>query len=131
MEIPLLLAAFGLGFAARAVKLPPLVGYLVAGFVLYGFGVESTDAIEWIADVGVLLMLFGVGLKLRISTLVRPEVWATTTAFSLGTTVVFGLAVLAIGSLGVSFAADLDLVFAIGRDAFEPFGLVVGPAVGE
>ena len=60
MEVSLLLAAFGLGFAARAVGLPPLVGYLVAGFVLHAFGVESTEAIEWIADLGVLLLLFDV-----------------------------------------------------------------------
>jgi predicted Kef-type K+ transport protein len=32
MEVRLLIAAFGLGFAARAVKLPSLVGYLIAGF---------------------------------------------------------------------------------------------------
>ena len=33
--------AFVLGFAARQVGLPPLVGFLVAGFVLNGFGAES------------------------------------------------------------------------------------------
>ena len=109
MEVPLLLAAFGLGFAARAVKLPPLVGYLIAGFVLHGFGVESSDAIEWIADIGVLLLLFGVGLKLQIGTLSQPRVWATTTAFSLGSTVVYGAVLLGVGALGVPLASDLDL----------------------
>ena len=72
MEVPLLLVAFVLGFAARAVKLPPLVGYLIAGFVLHAFGVESSEAIDWIADIWVLLLLFGVGLKLQISSLARP-----------------------------------------------------------
>ncbi|MGI9586377.1 MAG: cation:proton antiporter [Acidimicrobiia bacterium] len=109
MEVALLLTAFGLGFAARAVKLPPLVGYLVAGFVLYAFGVESTEAIDWIADLGVLLLLFGVGLKLQITTLTRPRVWVTTTSFSVGTTVFFGGGLLALGALGVPLASDLDL----------------------
>ena len=91
MEVPLLLTAFALGFAARAVKLPPLVGYLVAGFVLHAFGVESTEAIQWIADIGVLLLLFGVGLKLDITSLAKPRVWATTTAFSLGSTIALSI----------------------------------------
>jgi predicted Kef-type K+ transport protein len=38
MEIALFIAAFVTGFAARAVGLPPLVGYLVAGFVLHALG---------------------------------------------------------------------------------------------
>ncbi|MGI9665722.1 MAG: cation:proton antiporter [Acidimicrobiia bacterium] len=109
MEVALLLTAFGLGFAARAVKLPPLVGYLVAGFVLYAFGVESTDALAWIADLGVLLLLFGVGLKLQIRTLARPRVWVTTASFSLGSTVMYGGALLALGALGLPLASDLDL----------------------
>ena len=109
MEVPLLLAAFVLGFAARAVKLPPLVGYLIAGFVLHGLGVESSEAIEWIADVGVLLLLFGVGLKLNVASLARPRVWVTTTAFSLGSTIAYGGALLLVGFLGVPLASDLDL----------------------
>lgn len=109
MEVSLLLAAFGFGFAARAVKLPPLVGFLIAGFVLPAFGVESSDAVEWLADVGVLLLLFGVGLKLNLRTLAGPEVWVTTTAMASGSTVLFGGFVLVLGAIGVPLAADLDL----------------------
>ena len=65
MDVALLITAFGMGFVARAVGLPPLVGYLVAGFVLHGFGLESTEAIETLSDLGVLLLLFGRKLLLR------------------------------------------------------------------
>lgn len=109
MEAPLLLAAFGFGFAARAVRLPPLVGFLVAGFVLSAFGIESSPAIEWIADIGVLLLLFGVGLKLNVRTLARPEVWVTTMAVTSGSTVFFSGIVLSAAAIGVPLAADLDL----------------------
>jgi predicted Kef-type K+ transport protein len=109
MEVPLLIAAFGLGFAARAVKLPPLVGYLIAGFVLHAFGAESTEAIDWIADLGVLLLLFGVGLKLQIGSLARPRVWVTTTVFSLGSTIVYGGVLLIAGVIGLPLASELDL----------------------
>ena len=76
LDLALLLVAFGFGFAASATRLPPLVGYLVAGFVLHAFGYESTEAIDLLGDLGVLLLLFGIGLKLRLRTLRRPVVWA-------------------------------------------------------
>ena len=36
-----ILVAFILGFAVNRVRLPPLVGYLIAGFVLQALGVEA------------------------------------------------------------------------------------------
>lgn len=72
--------AFALGLMVKAVGLPPLVGYLAAGFVLSGLSattgmtIESTDALEHIAHLGVLLLLFTVGLKLKLRSIVSPEV---------------------------------------------------------
>ena len=91
MDLAFVLAAFGLGFAAALVRLPPLVGYLAAGFVLHGFGYETTSGIDLVADVGVLLLLFGIGLKLRLRTLARPEVWAGATLHMAVTTARSGL----------------------------------------
>ena len=61
--------AFLLGFGARQVGLPPLVGFLVAGFVLNGIGIEGGETLEIIADLGVTLLLFSIGLKLKIRSL--------------------------------------------------------------
>jgi predicted Kef-type K+ transport protein len=71
--------AFVLGFVARQVGLPPLIGFLAAGFVLKAFGVEAGEALDDIADLGVYLLLFTIGLKLRVRSLLRPEIWAGTT----------------------------------------------------
>lgn len=68
--------AFGLGFFARLIGLPPLVGYLAAGFLLSMNGYESNDVLEAVAHTGVLLLLFSIGLKLRLKSLVRAEVLA-------------------------------------------------------
>jgi predicted Kef-type K+ transport protein len=70
-------AAFLLGFAARQVGLPPLVGFLAAGFALNALGVERTPVLEELAHLGVLLLLFTVGLKLRLKNMLRAEVWGT------------------------------------------------------
>ncbi len=66
--------AFALGLIVRQIGLPPLVGYLLAGFGLSALGYKSGIFIEELAHAGVLLLLFGVGLKLRLSSLFRAEV---------------------------------------------------------
>ena len=72
--------AFVMGLGARSVGLPPLVGYLGAGFALAGFGdligigPRDSAALAHIAHLGVLLLLFTVGLKLKLGNLLRREV---------------------------------------------------------
>src|SRR3954449_552 len=60
--------ALALGYVARALRLPPLFGYLVAGAFLSphtpGF-VAQVEFTETLAEVGVALLLFGVGLHFR------------------------------------------------------------------
>jgi len=73
-----LAVAYAGGLAARAARLPPLVGYLLAGVVLGPFtpGLVADQAIvEQLAEIGVALMLFGVGLHFSIGDLVA--VWRT------------------------------------------------------
>ncbi|PVY76491.1 transporter (CPA2 family) [Tamilnaduibacter salinus] len=75
-----ILFAFSLGLAARTLALPPLVGFLVAGFLLnasgqaLGLPAGSTAILDHLAHLGVLLLLFTVGLKLKLKALLRPEV---------------------------------------------------------
>lgn len=68
--------AFVLGLLVRQVGLPPLIGYLAAGFTLSALGYESNAILKEISHAGVLLLLFSVGLKLRLSTLIRREILA-------------------------------------------------------
>ncbi len=77
MEALWIAIAFVLGLLARQVGLPPLVGYLAAGFTLSAFGQGDTGLLEPVAHVGVLLLLFSVGLKLNLGFILRSEVWGT------------------------------------------------------
>lgn len=74
MELLWVGAAYALGLLANRFGLPPLVGYLGAGFVLWALGYQNSNLLGEIADIGVLLLLFTVGLKLRFASLVRLEV---------------------------------------------------------
>ena len=76
VEVAGIALAFVLGFGARAIGLPPLVGFLIAGFVLNSQGVSDNELIPRLADLGITLLLFTVGLKLNLRSLARPHVWA-------------------------------------------------------
>ena len=105
----ILSAAFGAGLAARLLHLPPLLGFLAAGFALAAAGVEQSPTIALLADLGVTLLLFAVGLHLDVRRLVRREVWLTTTLHSV-LMIGIGVAFLtALSALGVAEAAGLDL----------------------
>ena len=79
MELGLyLVAAVVGGFLAVSARLPPLVGYLVAGFALGAVGVQEPAGLEQIAELGVVLLLFAIGLKFDARTLLRKEIWLTT-----------------------------------------------------
>ncbi len=61
-----------MGFAAARLRLPPLVGYLVAGIIIGpatpGF-VADVGLAGQLAEIGVMLMMFGVGLHFSIQDL--------------------------------------------------------------
>ncbi|MCP3902929.1 MAG: cation:proton antiporter [Planctomycetes bacterium] len=101
--------AFVFGFGMRMVRLPPLVGFLAAGFALKGFGVEGGATLDQVADLGVYLLLFGIGLKLDLKGLLRPEVWGVASAHMLVTTVVFGLGVFVVGLAGAGLLGGLGV----------------------
>lgn len=78
MEFIWVLVAFVCGFAFKFLSLPPLIGFLCAGFILNFYGVKPTENLTILADLGITLMLFTIGLKLKVKDLFRPEVWVGT-----------------------------------------------------
>ena len=101
--------AFLLGLLSRSVGLPPLVGFLVTGFLLNAYGIASGDVLQKLSDLGITLLLFTVGLKLNLKTLARPHVWAVAGIHMLSIVIVFGLILYAITVIGVPHISNLDL----------------------
>lgn len=100
--------AFLSGLLFRQINLPPMVGFLVAGFVLHLLGAENDPFLLAVADMGVTLLLFTIGLKLRVDTLLRREIWATT-GLHMGATIVLSLACLSVlGWAGVLMFDGMD-----------------------
>lgn len=67
LTVGFVLASF-FGYAAQRLHLPAIIGYLLAGFIIgpYSPGYVADQAIaEKLASIGVVLMLFGVGLHFK------------------------------------------------------------------
>ncbi len=100
-----LVAALVGGAVAHLVRLPPLVGFLAAGFALNAFGVPPPAGIDLVSDLGVALLLFGIGLKLDLRTLARREVWLTATVHLATSTVLASALLLGAGAVGLGLLA--------------------------
>lgn len=90
MGLVLVLAiALFFGLLASYIKLPPMLGFLFAGFLIHAamigliplpIGLAPQNAVRdlnLVADTGVTLLLFTIGLKLDLRSLFRPEVVGT------------------------------------------------------
>src|SRR5512138_3578580 len=68
-----LAGALILGFVAHRLKLSPIVGYLLAGVAVGPFtpGFVADRAVaEQFAEIGVILLLFGIGLRFHLSEMI-------------------------------------------------------------
>ena len=67
-----LVLAFGFGLVAQRLRLPPLIGYLLAGIAIGPFTpgfVADQSVANQLAEVGVILLMFGVGLHFSLEDL--------------------------------------------------------------
>ncbi len=65
----LLFASIG-GFIAKKLKAQPLIGYLISGIVLGSFFPQASS-ISKLSEIGIILLLFSLGLELSFSKLIK------------------------------------------------------------
>ena len=105
-------AAFLFGLLARLLKLPPIVGYLLAGVAIGpytpGFVADPQIALE-VAEIGVGLLMFAVGLHFSIADLLRVRRLAVPGAIGQ-----IGVAVALGGGVALAFGATLEEAIVLG-----------------
>ncbi len=105
-EIVCISFAFVFGLGIRQIGLPPMVGFLAAGFAINAFAPnlglppDSGNILDHIAHLGVLLLLFAVGLKLRLGQITQPQV--------LGGALIHCAVVSVLFTFGLGLALGLD-----------------------
>ncbi len=109
MDFAFILVAFALGFSVKLIGLPPLVGFLCAGFMLNYLGYQADSTLDTLANLGITLMLFTIGLKLNIRDLYKKEVWLGSSLHML-IWVAISFATLAfLMAVGLGYFAQLDM----------------------
>lgn len=104
----LITMVFVLGLIAKQTGLPPLVGFLISGFIMKAMGVEMSNGLHTLADLGITLLLFTIGLKLDLRSLVKPVVWGVSSLHVLLVVVVFGTLISVISYFGLPLFLDMD-----------------------
>ena len=113
-----ILTAFAGGYLARRIGLPSLVGYLLAGMVIGPFTpgfVGDTHDISQLAEMGVIFMMFGVGLHFSLKDLWsvrRIAVPGAILQMLIATSLGFGLTQLWGWSVGASLVLGLAISIA-------------------
>ncbi len=143
-----LAGALVLGFIAHRLKLSPIVGYLLAGVLVGPFtpGFVADRAVaEQFAEIGVILLLFGVGLRFQLRELIAVWRVAVPGALIQSTATTLLLAVLLrpfgwswtsglVLGMGISVASTvvMALVLAERHDLHAPIGhIAIGWTVVE
>ena len=108
MDFIWIVFAFGCGLGVRLLALPPLIGYLGAGFLLNFLGVLPAAGLQTLADLGITLMLFTIGLKLNIRDLFKAEVYGGALSHMALWTLLMAAICLGFGALMVPYFSGLD-----------------------
>ena len=112
MEYIYLLIAFVFGFGFRLLSLPPLIGYLIAGFALNAWGIETNSSLQEIANLGITIMLFTIGLKLNVQDLLKREIWLSSLLHCTIWIAFFSAIFLLLSLIGLPYFTDMDPVTA-------------------
>ncbi len=105
--------AYLLGFIVWQMGLPPLVGFLIAGFTLNMLGASGGEFLNEMADIGVTLLLFTIGLKLHVRQLLRPEVWGVATAHMVAISLGIAAILLLLSGFGIPLLKEINTTSAL------------------
>jgi glutathione-regulated potassium-efflux system ancillary protein KefC len=104
-----ILFAYVCGWLFKKISLPPLIGYLSAGFIMHALDFVPFAGMQGLADLGITLMLFTIGLKLNVKDLLKPEIFFGATTHMVLWTLLFVVVLFALSIVGLPAFTDITL----------------------
>lgn len=117
-----IVTAWLLGVCAQFFRQPPILAYLAGGFLLGPYGlhlVRSEESIHVISELGLILMLFMIGLEIDLKKIVRAG------------TVIIGASVVQIAATCILGIAFFWLVLPPGGTRWDPLYLAIAVALSS
>ena len=108
MDFYWILIVFVFGFALKQIGLPPMIGYLIAGFAMHAYGISPLQNVETLADLGITLLLFTIGLKVKVKELTDKVVLGGAIHPMVITTVIVALGSLFFGVITTTALFDIS-----------------------
>jgi predicted Kef-type K+ transport protein len=108
--------AFLSGLLMKRLGLPTLIGFLVSGFVLNYLDLVDGNLetiIDSLSSLGITLLLFTIGLKIKFKSLLQKEILITASAHMVLTILAFSSLVLLMSLTSIQFFADITLQSAL------------------
>ena len=72
--------AFLMGFIVKKFHLPSLIGFLITGLILNSLDLAQgsiSQLLDTLSSLGVMLLLFTIGLKIKVNNILKPEIWVS------------------------------------------------------
>jgi Kef-type K+ transport system membrane component KefB len=118
-----ILFAWGIGLLAHFTRQPLILAYLVAGFIIGPFGiglVKSDESISTISELGLIFMLFMIGLEIDLKKIIRA-----------GRVIVFAAGAQLIGGCILGAAFFMAIGLKLGGGGFDALYLCVACALSS
>src|SRR5690554_1590916 len=107
-----LTTAFLSGLLMKRLGLPALLGFLATGFFLGLSGFTDGNLKQILgplSDLGIILLLFTIGLKIKIKQLIKPEIWITASSHIIITTLTIGGVLFGMSFMSIQYFTDMSI----------------------
>jgi CPA2 family monovalent cation:H+ antiporter-2 len=119
--VVILLVSLPIIFLFKKINLPSIVGFLIAGMLIgpYGFNlIKSVNQISVMAEIGVMLLMFTIGLEFSLSQLIRIKKFLLIAGgFQLLVTIVFSTIIFSVLGIEINQAIFFSLLVSLSSTA--------------
>ena len=119
--VVILLVSLPIIFLFKKINLPSIVGFLIAGMIIgpYGFNlIRSVNQISVMAEIGVMLLMFTIGLEFSLSQLIRIKKFLLVAGgFQLIITIVLCIIIFSALGIGINQAIFFSLLVSLSSTA--------------